>query len=87
MVSVSYCIISKYSQWEPFHVPLDYDLYVHVSVAFNHPPLLVVTGSLCYRPGENPLVMATSYGHTQVVDLLKSRLPPGEYIVTVYVLV
>ena len=83
MVSVSYCIFSKYSQWEPFQVPLDNDL----SVTFNHPPLLVVSGSDYYCEGETPLVMATRNGHTHVVDFLKSRLPQGEYIVTVYVLV
>ena len=87
MVSVSYCIISKYSQWEPFRVPLDNDLHVHVSVNFNHPPLLVVHDSPYYHCGETPLVMATRNGQTQVVDFLKSRLPQGEYIVSVCILV
>ena len=58
------------------------DLHVHVSVIFNHPPLLVVHDSLYYRRGETPLVMATRNGQTQVVDFLKSRLPQGEYVVT-----
>ena len=51
---------------------------------YMYPPLLVVSGSKYYRPGETPLVMATSYGHTQVVGFIKSRLPQGEYIVTVF---
>ena len=60
------------------------DLHVHVSVIFNHPPLLVVHGSDYYCHDETPLVTATRNGHTHVVDFIKSRLPPGEYIVTVY---
>ena len=50
---------------------------------FNPPPLLVVTG----RYYQTPLIVAIRNGHTQVVDFLKSRLPPGEYIGTVYILV
>ena len=63
------------------------DLHVHVSVIFNHPPLLVVPDSTHYSYDETPLVMASRNGHTQVVDFLKSRLPQSEYIVTVYILV
>ena len=70
-----------------FSSTLDNDLHVHVSVIFNHPSSLVVTGNLCRLQGETPLVIATRNGHTQVVDFIKSRLPQGEYIVTVYVLV
>ena len=58
-------------------------MHVHVSVTFSHPPSLVVTGNLYYLQGETPLVIATRNGHTQVVDFIKSRLPQGEYIVTV----
>ena len=80
------CII-YYVCVEPVRVPLDNDLHVHVSVIFNHLSSLVVSVSNYYNNRETPLVMATRNGHTHVVDFLKSRLPPGGYIVTVYILV